>query len=301
MALLSDPLVQRMLLVALLVGASAPIVGTYLVQRRMALLGDGIGHVALAGVAAGWLAGSVADLAKQDALAIPGAIVFAIAGAVVIEHMRSRGTASADVVMAIMFYGGIATGVLLISVAGGSNANLMGYLFGSISTVTWTDVWVTVGLSAVIMAVGLGLRPALFAVTHDQEFASSTGLPVRALNMTVAILAAVTITVSMRVVGVLLVSGLMILPVAIAQLMTRSFTRTMSLAMITGVLLCVTGVGITLEHDLQPGALIIVLGVVLYVVVTAIAAMLRARGRHRVTPPHTPARITHDETEESHR
>ncbi len=283
-SMLQEPLVQRMLLVALLVGASAPVVGTYLVQRRMALLGDGIGHVALAGVAAGWLAGSAADLARQDALAVPGAILFAIIGAVVIERMRATGTAAADVVMAILFYGGIALGVLLIGIAGGSNANLLGYLFGSISTVTWLDVWVTLGMAAVILVLGIGLRSALFAVTHDQEFAYSTGLPVQVLNMVVAVLAAITITVSMRVVGVLLVSALMIVPVAIAQLLKRSFAGTMSVAMGIGVVLCLAGVGITLEHDLQPGALIVVLGVGAYIVVASGAAMRRRRQRRRPIP-----------------
>ena len=276
MSLLTDPLVQRMLLVGLLVGAASPVVGTYLVQRRMALLGDGIGHVALAGVAAGWLAGSAAGLAQRDTLAIPGAVLFAIAGAVLIERMRSRG-AAADVVMAILFYGGIASGVLLIGIAGGSNANLLGYLFGSISSVTWLDVWITGGLALVILAVGLGLRPALFAVTHDQEFARSTGLPVGVLNMAVAVLAAVTITVAMRVVGVLLVSALMILPVAIAQHLTRSFSRTMHLSMSIGAALTVAGVSITLEHDLQPGALIVVIGVALYVVVSIGTALWQRR------------------------
>ncbi|WP_255372790.1 metal ABC transporter permease [Demequina sp. NBRC 110055] len=284
--LLTDPLVQRMLLVSVMVGATAPIVGTYLVHRRMSLLGDGIGHVALAGVAAGWLAGSAADLAQVDALAIPGAIVFAVAGAVVIERMRARGVAAADVIMAIMFYGGIASGVLLISAAGGSNANLMGYLFGSISTASWTDVWVTVGLAAVILIIGLGLRSALFAVTHDQEFAYSTGLPVAALNMVVAVLAAITVTAAMRVVGVLLVSGLMILPVAIAQLITRSFTRTMMIAMVTGVVLCLTGVGITLFYNLQPGALIVVLGVIVYTVVASGAGLRKRRRRLRDEAGH---------------
>ena len=279
MSLLADPLVQRMLLVALLVGLAAPIVGTYLVQRRMALLGDGIGHVALAGVAAGWLAGSLAGFEQRDALAIPGAIVFAILAAAVIERMRSHGTTGADVVMAILFYGGIAAGVLLIGAAGGTNANLLGYLFGSISTVSWTDVWITVGLAIVILAVGIGLRQALFAVTHDQEFAFSIGLPVRVLNMVVAVLAAVTITVAMRVVGVLLVSALMILPVAIAQLLTRSFAHTMWLAMGIGAALCVTGVGITLEHNLQPGALIVVLGVGLFLLVSIVTALVRRRSR----------------------
>lgn len=277
MTLLAEPLVQRMLLVGLLVGLAAPVMGTYLVQRRMALLGDGIGHVALAGVAAGWLAGSAADLAQQDAWAIPGAVVFAIAGAVIIERMRSRGT-GADVVMAILFYGGIASGVLLIGLAGGSNANLMGYLFGSISTVTWTDVWMSVGLAALILVVGIGLRTALFSVTHDQEFARSTGLPVEVLNMVIAVLAAVTITVAMRVVGVLLVSALMIVPVAIAQLLTRSFARVMALAMAIGAALTITGIWITIFRDMQPGALIVVLGVIAYSLV-AIGATLVERMR----------------------
>lgn len=276
--LMSDPLVHRMLLVGLVVGLAAPIVGTYLVQRKMALLGDGIGHVALAGVAAGWLAGSAADLAQRDALAVPGAVIFAIAGAVVIERMRSRG-ASADVVMAILFYGGIAAGVLLIGAAGGSNANLLGYLFGSISTVSWFDVWITLGLAILIVAVGIGLRPALFAITHDQEYARSTGLPVDLLNMVVAVLAAVTITVSMRVVGVLLVSALMIVPVAIAQKLTHSFARTMTIATIAGAILTLTGISITLEHNLQPGALIVVLGVGAYVCVSIGAGIVTRRLR----------------------
>lgn len=286
-AALQDPMVQRILLVALLVGAAAPVVGTYLVQRRMALLGDGIGHVALAGVAAGWLAGSAAGLAQRDLLAVPGAILFALIGAVIIERMRSRGTAAADVVMAILFYGGIALGVLLIGIAGGTNANLLGYLFGSISTVGWTDVWVTLALATVILGLGIGLRAALFAVTHDQESAYAMGLPVQVLNMVVAVLAAVTITVAMRVVGVLLVSALMIIPVAIAQLVTRSFARTMTVAMAIGVALCLTGVSITLEYDLQPGALIVVLGVALYMVVASGAAIVQRRHRRQSMEAHS--------------
>ena len=277
MNLLLDPLVQRMLIAGLVVGIAAPIVGTYLVQRRMALLGDGIGHVALAGVAAGWLAGSIAGFAERDALALPGAIIFAIAGAGIIERMRARGTAAADVVMAILFYGGIALGVLLIGASGGTSTNLLGYLFGSISTVSWQDVWVSVILAGVIIAIGIGLRRALFAVTHDQEFASASGLPVNVLNMVVAILAAVTITVSMRVVGVLLVSALMIVPVAIAQLMTHSFDRTMLIAMGIGAALTLIGIAITLYVNLQPGALIVVLGVLTYAAVASVVSLRRRR------------------------
>lgn len=277
MDLLLDPLVQRMVLAGLVVGMAAPVVGTYLVQRRMALLGDGIGHVALAGVAAGWLAGSLAGFAQRDAWALPGAIIFSVAGAVIIERMRTRGTASADVVMAILFYGGIAAGVLLIGAAGGTANNLLGYLFGSISTVSWQDVWVSVILSGVIIVIGVGLRRALFAVTHDQEFATASGLPTNVLNMLVAVLAAVTITVAMRVVGVLLVSALMIIPVAIAQQLTRSFNRTMLIATGLGAALTLAGIFVTLHVNLQPGALIVVLGVLVYAAAATAGSVLRRR------------------------
>lgn len=284
--MLTDPLMQRALLVALLVGLAAPVIGTYLVQRRLSLLGDGIGHVALTGVALGWLVGNLAGLAPQDVLAIPGAVVAAIVGAVVIEVVRAKGRTSGDVALALLFYGGIAGGVLIISVAGGSNANLVGYLFGSISTVSTQDLVVTVALSVLVLAVGLGLRTALFAVCHDEEFARAAGLPVGALNVAIAVVAALTVTVAMRVVGVLLVSALMIVPVAVAQMVTSSFRRTMALAMTVGVVVCLAGLSITYFYDASPGATIVVLAIGLYAL-AAVARPLVVRARRNGTrDPH---------------
>ncbi len=285
--MLSSPLMQRGLMVAVLVGISAPVMGTYLVQRRLALLGDGIGHVALTGVAMGWLAGSVAGLTPHDLLAVPGAVIAAVIGAVLIELVREKGKTSGDVALALLFYGGIAGGVLLIGVAGGTSANLTGYLFGSISTVTALDVWLTAGLAALILGIGLGLRPALFALSHDEEFARATGLPIRTLNILVAVLAALTVSVSMRVVGVLLVSALMIVPVAIAQLTARSFRATMSTAMAIGAVVCVTGLSITYFHRLSPGATIVVLAIGVYAAVAIIRPLIRRPGR--ASDPHLDA------------
>ncbi|MEG3616621.1 MULTISPECIES: metal ABC transporter permease [Isoptericola] len=276
-SMLTDPLMQRALLAALLVGAAAPVVGTYLVQRRLALLGDGIGHVALTGVALGWLVGSAMGLVPNDVLAIPGAVVAAVVGSVLIEVVRRRGRTSGDLALAIMFYGGIAGGVLIITVAGGSSGSLMAYLFGSISTVTTTDLILTVVLCLVILAVGVGLRPALFSVSHDEEFAVSSGLPVWALNMAVAVLAALTVTVAMRVVGLLLVSALMIVPVAIGQLVTHSFRRTMGVGSVVGVVVCVTGLSISYWYPLSPGALIVVLAIGVYAVVAGLHPLLARR------------------------
>ncbi|MGK2348022.1 metal ABC transporter permease [Actinomyces sp. W5033] len=281
-AMLSSPLMQRALVVAVLVGLAAPVVGTYLVQRGLALLGDGIGHIALTGVALGWIAGGVAHLSPQDALAVPFAVVVSVLGAVLIEVIRARGRTRGDVALAILFYGGIAGGVLLIKLAGGTTTNLSSYLFGSISTVSHQDVVYTAVLATAVLLVGLGLRGPLFSLSNDEEFARATGLPTGVLNVTVAVVAALTVSVSMRVVGALLVSAVMIVPVAVAQLVAHSFTRTMHLAMAIGVTACVTGLTITYVVPVSPGAMIVVLLVGLYALTAVLGAGLHAlrRGRH---------------------
>lgn len=271
----SSLLMQRALIVAVLVGVSAPVVGTYLVQRGLALLGDGIGHIALTGVALGWLAGAAANVSPHDAWAIPGAIIASVLGAVLIEVIRARGRTRGDVALAILFYGGIAGGVILIKVAGGTTTNLTSYLFGSIATVSVADAWFTIALAAVVLAVGLGLRGPLFALCHDEEFARAIGLPTGVLNVLVAVVAALTVSVSMRVVGALLVSAVMIVPVAVAQLVSHSFSRTMGLAMVIGVAACVSGLVITYVVAASPGAMIVVELVVLYAVVAVVTGLVR--------------------------
>lgn len=262
--MLSSPLMQRALIVALLVGLAAPVVGTYLVQRRLTLLGDGIGHIALTGVALGWLAGSIAGITNKDAWAVPGAIIAAVVGALLIEWMRDHGHTSGDVALALLFYGGIAGGVLLIGIAGGTTSNLNSYLFGSISTVTKTDAWLTVILAIVVLAIGLGLRPALFTLCHDEEFARASGLPTKLLSVLISVTAALTVAVAMRVVGALMVSALMVVPVAVSQIVARSFRATMISAMAIGAIVSVTGLVITFFNPWSPGATIVLLAVGLY-------------------------------------
>ncbi len=162
----------------------------------------------------------------------------------------------------------------------------MQYLFGSISSVSPTDLWLTLFLGVLILAVGMGLRAALFAVSYDEEFSRASGLPVRALNIAIAVIAALTVTVAMRVVGLLLVSALMIVPVAIAQLVTISFRRTMALAMIIGVVVCVVGLSVTYWQTLSPGATIVVLAIALYAVVAILRPVLVRRRPRTSHDPH---------------
>ncbi|MDR1392546.1 MAG: metal ABC transporter permease [Bifidobacteriaceae bacterium] len=268
--MLQDPLIRRALLVAVLVGAAAPVIGTFLVQRRLALLGDGIGHVALTGVALGWLIGAGLGL-TPGTLAVPGAIVAAVAGSVIIELVRTSGRTSGDLALALMFYGGIAGGAALIKVAGGTSATLVAYLFGSLSTLSASDVSATAELAVIILMAGLVGRWALFAAGSDEPFARASGIPTRLWNIASAALAALTVTVAMRVVGLLLVSALMIVPVAISQLAARSFARTMAWAALIGAVTGAAGLFTAYWYDLPPGATIVVLAIAIY----AIAATSR--------------------------
>lgn len=269
MEMLESAFMQRALLAALLVGITAPAVGIYLVQRRQALMGDGIGHVAMTGVGLGFL---------MSTNPIWMATLVSIVGAVLMELIRTYGRTRGDIALAMLFYGGMAGGVLLIELSDtGSTANLTTYLFGSLSTVSDQDVVAIVLLAAFVVAVSLGLRRQLFAVSQDEEFARVTGLPVRALNLLVAVTAAVTVSVAMRVVGLLLVSALMVVPVAAAQQISRSFKATYALSVAIGVAVALAGTTTSYYQDVPPGATIVMLAIAVFVVLTALATPLARR------------------------
>lgn len=269
MEILEASFMQRALLAAVLVGITAPAVGIYLVQRRQALMGDGIGHVALTGVGLGFL---------LSTSPVWMATLVAVAGAVTMELVRSYGRTRGDLALAMLFYGGMSGGVLLINLApNGSNANLSSYLFGSLSTVSPQDVVSISVLAALVVLVTVGLRRQLFAVSQDEEFARVSGLPVRTLNLLIAVTAAVTVTVAMRVVGLLLVSALMVVPVAAAQQISRSFTVTFVLSVVIGTAVTLAGTVTSYYQDVPPGATIVLLAIGLFVVLTVLAAPLSRR------------------------
>jgi zinc transport system permease protein len=275
--LLSFEFMQRALLAALLVGLTAPAVGTFLVQRRLALVGDGIGHVALTGVAVGLLTATSP---------VWTALVAAVAGAVVIELMRRGGRTGGDVALAVLFYGGIAGGVVLIALSpDGGSANLAGYLFGSLTTTTSADVVAFAVLAVVVLGCVLVLGQRMFAVSNDEEFARASGLPVLALNVLLAVLTAVTVVVSMRVVGLLLVSALMIVPNAVAQQVSRTFRSTVVIAVVVGLVSSLGGAVLSFYADTPSGGTIVLLAIALFLVVAVgsqVARRVGSRTRPRV-------------------
>jgi zinc transport system permease protein len=274
--LFSFQFMQRALIAALITGIAAPAVGTFIVQRRLSLMGDGIGHVAVTGVAIGLITGTSP---------VWTAIIVAIIGATLIEVIRERGQASGDLALALLFYGGLAGGLFLTSLGGDGTARLHGYLFGSLLTLSTTDVVITIVLSMIVITVSVGLAPQLFAVAQDAEFARVAGLKVRVYNVMIAVLAAVTVTVAMRTVGLLLVSALMVVPVATSQQLTRSFRTTLAAAMALGGTAAVGGLVIatlaSYRAPVVPGATIVMVALAGFVLAWPVGSLLRRRKRLR--------------------
>ena len=255
---------QRALAAGIVVGAFAPMIGTFLVQKRMSLIGDGIGHVAFAGVGAGLYAGIHP---------VWPALAFAVVGAVGIEWLRARRKAGGDLALALFFYSGIALGVVLASARGGVGTDVVAFLFGQPLTVSAGEVLRIIALGAVVGTLVVVLRPALFAVVTDEEWSSVAGLPVRAMNVLLAVLTAVTVVAGMQVVGVLMVAALMVLPVATGQLIARSFLGALRAAVAVGVGSVILGLAASRVWGLAPSGTIVLVAAAVFLV----AALIRQR------------------------
>jgi len=283
LAILDYDFMRRALLAAAMVGLAAPVVGGFIVQRGLSLIGDGLGHVALAGVAAGLLT------RRSPVLT---ALVAAVVAAVVIEVVRWRGRTNGDVALAVIFYGGIAGGVVLISQApGGSAANLNTYLFGAITTTSAADVRTFAVLAAVLLLAVLLLRPWFFAVSNDEEYTRAVRLPALALNCLLASLTAVTVVLSMRTVGLLLISALMVVPVACAQRVCRSFTTTLLTACTVGLVCSLAGVTTSFYADTPSGGTIVLMALAAFLLAVVVGAPLAGLRRRRLTPPVAPMTV----------
>jgi zinc transport system permease protein len=268
MELLTYAFMQKALVAGALVGLAAPSIGIFLVQRRLALMGDGVGHVVFMGVAAGLALG----------LTPTGtALVFAVAGAAIIELLRQRGKVSGDVALALIFYLGIAGGIFFLGLGEFSSLQLQSYLFGSVLTVTRSDLTVVALVAVATVATTFTLRRHLFAISYDEEIARVAGLPVTLLNLLVAVLAAMIVAVTAKVVGVLLVSALLVLPVAAVQQLAGSFRVTYYGGMALGVVVTTLGLVVAFYADQFPAATIVLLAVGVFVLASAARTLLRGR------------------------
>lgn len=246
----------RALLAGSAVAVIAPLIGTFLVVKRYSLMADTLAHVSFAGVAIGLVFGVTNP--------VFAALVASVVAAVGIERLRGSRKIFGESVLAIFLSGSLAIAIILIGLMQGMNASILSYLFGSITTVAASDVYLIGGLAVLVLFAVAFLYKELFFIAFDEELAKASGLRVKTLNALLLILAAVTVSLAARIVGVLLVGALMVIPVVSAMQFGRGFRDTMLMAVALSFVAVVTGLLVSYYFDLASGGTIVVAALVLF-------------------------------------
>ncbi|TSA46396.1 metal ABC transporter permease [bacterium] len=244
----------------------APTIGTFLVARRYSLIADSFAHIALAGVAIGLL---------LKIYPIYAALAVVLVAAFAIERLRAREQVSGDALLAIFLSGGLAIAVVLIGLARGFNADLLSYLFGSIATVTATDILVMAILGAVIFVMVFLLYKELAFTSFDSEVAATSGVPVGAINTILIIATAVTVVLSMRIIGILLIGALIVIPVSTAMQLARSFKQIFAIAIGFSLASVMLGIFFSFYFDLAAGGTIVLILLAIFALVLSLKSAVK--------------------------
>ncbi|MFZ5351696.1 MAG: metal ABC transporter permease [Bacillota bacterium] len=257
---------QRAFAAGILVAIICPLIGVFIVLRRMSMIGDTLSHASLAGIAAGMLGGFYP---------IWGALIFSVGAAVGIERLRKNFTQYAELAISIVLSASIGLAVVFISLAKSFNADLLSYLFGSIIAVSIKDIYTVSFLSLIIITSVWFFYKEFFYIAFDEEGAELSGVPVTSLNIYFTVLTAMTIVVSMRIVGILMVSSLMVVPVAASLQISKSFKNTCFLSVVFALISVIAGLLMSFYLDLAPGGTIVLLSVAMLLVIIGYKRMLR--------------------------
>ncbi len=263
-ALAQFKFMQQALLAGLIVGGLCSVLSVYVVLRKMAFIGQGISHAAFGGIALGLLlapAGAYHDLWMSLITT-----AFCVAVAVAIGVASARGRLSADSAIGIFLASSMALGVLLIALRTAYSADIITYLFGSILAVTPQDVWLMLGLAVVVSGTVAVLFKELLYYTFDPDMARASGLPADFLHYLLLVLLALTIVVSVKVVGIVLLNAFLVIPGATAKLLTRRFSTMMLIAVIIGVLSSFVGLYVSHLRAIPSGATIVLTQFVVFCV-----------------------------------
>jgi len=247
-------------LTGLLIGIIAPLLGTFLVVRRLSLLADALSHVTLAGIAFGLF------IEKQFFLplnALYSGMGFSVVGAILIEKLRSVYTAYQEIGIPIILSSGVGLSVIFISLANGFNTDLFNYLFGSVSAVSRNDFFSILGISIFIIIVIIIFYKELLTLSFDEEHASVSGIHSKRIHFLFIVLTALVIAASIRIVGVLLVSALMTLPVASAMRIAASFKQLIFFSILFAEIAVITGLISGYYFSIPPGGTIVMVAVVI--------------------------------------
>jgi zinc transport system permease protein len=240
--------------------------GLFLVLRRLAMIGDTLAHVSIAGVALGFLI---------EVYPVAVGLLFAILASFAIEMLRRTYRTYAELSIAIIMSGGIALASLLFTMGKGFNVNVTSYLFGSIYTLDSTDLIVIAVVTVIVLTMVLIHKKELFLLTFDEDAAAVSGLPVKYFNIMLSILTALVISASIKIVGALLVSALLVIPAACGLALSRSFKQAVILVVIIGEVAVLAGLWIAGVANLAPGGTIVLLLIGILAVSVATTRIMR--------------------------
>lgn len=262
--LLQYEFLQNAFITGIIIGVLAPLLGVFIVVRRMSMIADALSHVALAGIAFSLLLQkSFVSLVGLNPLYM--GMAFSVGGSLFIEKLRTIYKHYQELAIPIILSGGIGLSVIFISVADGFNADLYSYLFGSVSAVSRSDLYVIIGVGIAVIVTLILLFKELFLLSFDEEHAKASGIPSKVIHFIFIVLVALVIAASMRVVGILLVSSLMTLPVAASLRFAQGFKQMIGYSVIFGEISVIGGLFLSYELDLAPGGTIVMLAVLILV------------------------------------
>ncbi|MBG9590335.1 metal ABC transporter permease [Cytobacillus firmus] len=255
---------QNAFLTGMIIGIIAPLLGVFIVVRRLSLIADALSHVTLAGIAASLLL-------EKKFIGLSGlnplymGMAFSVAGSLFIEKLRAVYKHYQELAIPIILSGGIGLGVIFISLADGFNTDLFSYLFGSVSAVSRLDLWTILIISVLVIALVVLLYKELFLLSFDEEHAKASGIAAKSVHFLFIVMVALVIAASMRIVGILLVSSLMTLPVAASIRIAKGFKQTIFLSMLFGEISVLGGLTISYDIDLAPGGTIVMIAVLILI------------------------------------
>ena len=243
----------------LIVAIIAPLIGSFLVVRRLSLIADTLSHVALTGVAIGLLLGINPLITTM---------ICTVVTAYIIEELRSNERISAESVLAMILPGGLAMALILISLANGFNTSLTTYLFGSITAVTQQDLWIIFGLGIGIAVIFILFYREFMYTSFDEESARTSGIPVKLINHLFMILIALTVSVAMKVVGALLIGALMVIPVITAMQIIQGFKKSIVVSVGVAFISMIMGLIVSYYANLPAGATIVMTSISLFALIS---------------------------------
>ena len=265
-AILHYPFIQNAFFSGLIIGLIAPLLGVFIVVRRLSLIADALSHVTLAGIAGSlYLSQSVAAFALLNPIYL--GILASVSGSILIERLRSLYKHYEELAIPIIMSAGIGLSAILISLAKGFQTDLMSYLFGSVTAVSRQDLYVVLAIAIVVLIFIYFFFKELFVLSFDEEYAKASGLPAKWIHLLFMIVVALVIAASMRIVGILLVSSLITLPVAAAMRLAKGFKGAIIYSIIFGELAVIVGLVTAYYLDLAPGGTIVVTSIIILLIV----------------------------------